>query len=237
MKFASLLAAAVLAASTPVLAADLGPAPAEPVAPIYLPFSWTGFYVGAQAGYSWFDGKQTFPPFDPSTFYSNLRPNTFTLGGQAGYRYQFNGGVVVGVEGDIYSYFDQNVKEPIAGAAPNGAELTVKFGGSAKAQLGYAFDRFLPYVTGGVAFIDYSGGSAVIVGGPIFPGTAYSETKVGWTVGAGLAYAFTDHWVGNVEYRYSDYGSSNFATPFAFAGTTKLKLTENAIKLGISYKF
>jgi outer membrane immunogenic protein len=94
-----------------------------------------------------------------------------------------------------------------------------------------------PYVTGGVAFVDYEGGSSIFFSEPIFPSTAYSETKAGWTVGAGLAFAMTHHLIANIDYRYADFGSSAFATPGAFLGQTKLDLKENAIKIGPSYKF
>lgn len=96
---------------------------------------------------------------------------------------------------------------------------------------------FLPYVTGGVAFLDYKGGGEPILGGPILPGADFSKTKVGWTLGAGVAAAFNDHLIGNIECRYTDYGSTDFATPNAFVGTTRVKLNENAIKVGVSYKF
>ena len=52
LKYLLATAAAVLF-TAPALAADL--APAEPEVPVVLPFSWTGFYVGAHAGYSWGD--------------------------------------------------------------------------------------------------------------------------------------------------------------------------------------
>lgn len=209
----------------------------EPAAAVDLPFSWTGFYAGAEAGYSWFDARQTFPGVSESIFHGDPSLDTFTLGGQVGYRYQFGGGFVVGIEGDLYSYFGKNTKAPLIGAAPNGVELKVNYGGSLRGQLGYAFDRFLPYVTGGVAFVDYEGGSSIFFGGPIFPSAAYSETKAGWTVGAGLAYAMTDHLIANIDYRYADFGSSTFATPGAFLGQTKLDLKENTVKIGLSYKF
>jgi opacity protein-like surface antigen len=59
----------------------------------------------------------------------------------------------------------------------------------------------MPYVDGGVAF-----------GGFRFAQTAglnqsWSDmVHIGWTVGAGVEYAFTDHLIGGVEYNY--YGFS-----------------------------
>ena len=49
-------AAGVALSGTPALAADLAPAPVEPVAPVVLPFDWTGVYVGANAGYGFGGG-------------------------------------------------------------------------------------------------------------------------------------------------------------------------------------
>ncbi len=92
-------------------------------------------------------------------------------------------------------------------------------------------------MTGGVAFINYNGGGIQTFPGPIVPGADYSGTKAGWTVGAGLAYAFTDHFVANVDYRYTDLGSTTFDTPAAGNGGTEVKLKENAVKIGFSYKF
>ncbi|WJI78809.1 MULTISPECIES: outer membrane beta-barrel protein [unclassified Mesorhizobium] len=230
MKQVAVAAAIFLAATGSAWSADI----LEPAAPVSS-FNWSGLYVGAQGGYSWVDSSITFPGF-PGGFEGNPSPNAFSLGGQAGYRYQFDGGVVVGVEGDIYSYFNKEDAAQL-NSGPNGESITVNYGGSLRGQVGYAFDRFLPYVTGGLAFIDYSGGGIGFFPGPIVAGTDFSETKAGWTVGAGLAYAITDHFVANVDYRYSDYGSTTFATPFAGVGTTKVDLKENAVKFALSYKF
>ena len=46
-----LLAGVLLAVATPAFAADLAPAPVDPVAPVIVPFSWNGFYIGASIGY------------------------------------------------------------------------------------------------------------------------------------------------------------------------------------------
>ena len=62
-----------------------------------------------------------------------------------------------------------------------------------------------------------------------------SKTLAGWTVGAGVEYAFTDSWSGRLEYRYTDFQSASFTTPAL--GTFKNRLNENQVLLGISYKF
>ena len=108
----------------PALAADLAvKAPAYKAPPPVAVFSWTGFYVGANAGYSWGDWKPSsnFPVFDGATtffppnsiFVTNWDCNSFgsfcatqanvrgALGGaQAGYNWQFDKWLL-GVEGDM----------------------------------------------------------------------------------------------------------------------------------------
>jgi len=231
MRIALAIGMSLLGMSTAYAADMLEPAAAPS-------FSWSGIYVGVQGGFSWVDTSITFP--GANGVESTPSPSAFTLGGQAGYRYQFDNSVVLGVEGDLYSYFN---KEDAARLNINssGESLTVNYGGSLRGQVGYAFDRFLPYVTGGVAFIDYAGvGIRPFPGGPAYPGTGYSGTQAGWTVGAGLAYAFTDHFVANVDYRYTDFGSTTFDTPGVggpIVHSTEVDMKENAVKIGFSYKF
>ena len=228
MRIALVIGISLLAMSTAHAADMLEPA-ASPS------FSWSGVYVGVQGGFSWVDTSITFPGF-PGGFEGSPSPNAFTLGGQAGYRYQFDNNVVLGIEGDLYSYFNKEAAARL-NTGPNGESVTLNYGGSLRGQVGYAYDRFLPYVTGGVAFFNYNGGGIQTFPGPIVPGADYSGTKAGWTVGAGLAYAFTDHFVANVDYRYTDLGSTTFDTPAAGNGSTEVKLKENAVKIGFSYKF
>lgn len=226
----ALIASTLALSATPTFAAD---AVADlPVSPAY---NWTGGYIGVQGGYSWFDAVQAYPGL-PDSAQGEMSPDTFTLGAQAGYRYEFSNDVVAGIEADVFSYFDKGSTSAIPGSSA-GTDLTVRYGGSLRGQLGYAVDRFLPYVTGGVAFIDYKGATALVPGGTIIAGSEYNETKAGWTVGAGLAYAISDNLVANVDYRYSDFGSSTFNTPPVAAGQTSVDIKDSAIKLGLSYKF
>ncbi|WP_371346909.1 outer membrane protein [Ancylobacter sp. IITR112] len=119
--------------AVPAAAADLSyPAPASAA---YVPapvFTWTGFYLGANAGYGW--GTADASP-DVDGFLGGL---------QAGYNWQSGGPLVLGVEADI-QYAD------VASSA-----FTLDYFGTVRARIGYAFDQVLVYGTGGFA---YGGGS------------------------------------------------------------------------------
>ena len=103
---AALTAAGAMAAQ----AADL-PTRKEAPAPVFVPppFTWTGFYVGLNAGAVWSMGNRTTSLYYPATgswlatyYPGNLgNSNTgFIGGGQAGYNWQ-TGAFVLGVETDF----------------------------------------------------------------------------------------------------------------------------------------
>lgn len=136
----SILAGLGLAAliSAPAAAADLSyPAP-QPVAYAQpMPFSWNGFYLGANAGYGW--GTADWSP-DIDGFVGGI---------QAGYNWQGASPLVLGLEADLqYS----NVKSSV---------FTLDYFGTLRARAGFAFDQFLVYGTGGFAY----GGGEYEVGG------------------------------------------------------------------------
>ena len=64
-------------------------------------------------------------------------------------------------------------------------------------------DRTLILATGGVAFTPMS--AEADLGGGLSLDADQSFT--GWTTGAGVEHAFTDNWVGRLEYRYYDFSS------------------------------
>ena len=70
---------------------------------------------------------------------------------------------------------------------------------TARGRVGYAFDRWLPYLTGGGAFGRVNIGNA--------SGTV-DETKTGWTAGVGLEYAFLGNWTAKIEYLHVDLGTA-----------------------------
>ncbi|WP_134495639.1 outer membrane protein [Microvirga pakistanensis] len=149
MKKILLSSVALLGLTAGAVAADLPSrrAPAPIVAAVPL-FTWTGFYVGVNAGYGWnTDDEVTIGGIT----YDLDDEGGFVGGAQAGYNYQF-GSFVVGVEGDIqYADFgnDDDVFE------------SSDWFGTVRARAGVAFDRALVYATGGFAFADEANGWTV----------------------------------------------------------------------------
>ncbi|MEW9805382.1 outer membrane protein [Mesorhizobium sp. ZMM04-5] len=230
MKSTKLLAAAILlAASSSAFGAD---AVVDEVVVVDTSYNWSGIYVGAQIGYAWGDSDVDFSTI-PVT--SNPEPDGVLGGVYLGYNAQLANGVVLGVEGD-FAFADLHDGDGLASPVPlpgQSIEVDVNWTAALRARLGYAAGRFLPYVAGGVAFadVDHEGFSS-----PNASAGTGSDTFVGWTIGVGAEYAFTDRLIGRAEYRYSDYGSEDYAGTVNFP-THSVDLKTNDIRLGISYKF
>jgi len=227
MKLRLVLAAALFAVATPTFAADLAPAPMEPIAPVVVPFNWSGFYVGAEIGYAW---SKADSDFDLAGVPDNSPDADGVVGGvYVGYNAQFNQ-VVVGLEADIEATSKSGDDTNLAGLT-SFTDVDENWQGSVRARLGYAIDNFMPYITGGVAWADWDV-TAGPAGGPLFD---FSDTMVGWTIGAGLEYGFTPNLIGRVEYRYTDFGSIDGDLPGAVRDS--VDVTDNAVRVGIAYKF
>jgi outer membrane immunogenic protein len=238
-------AAAVLL-STPTLAADLAPAPVEP-APVYMPFTWTGFYVGVHAGYAWGDvGDDLDDRFDDRVVdhkASDFDIDGFIGGAHAGYNVQFDS-FVIGLEGDIdFAGIDGDRDFSAFGGDTTGnLSLDSNWQASIRARAGFAFDRTLIYATGGVAFADadleFNGSDGV--GDFDF---SDGQTFTGWTIGLGAEYAFTDNVIARLEARYTDFGSPDFDLDgfedrFVVDGSDlNVDWTQFSVLAGISYKF
>jgi outer membrane immunogenic protein len=262
MKAIVLSTAAALAsfvAISSASAADLGPAPVEPVAPVI--FTWTGPYLGAHIGWGWanehddqsdhLNGSGTSgevpPPCDcapPAKIADSFSMDGVIGGVHAGYNWQFEegtgGGWVVGVEGDLDAA-DINGSHDFNGFLNDGTfvsgQLKMKsdWQGSLRLRGGYGWDRFLLYATGGIAFaeaklsIDSDSSSDISFSG------STSSTLTGWLLGGGVEYAFTDNWIGRAEVYYADFGKDTFHTDHI--GDVKAGFHETVATVGISYKF
>jgi outer membrane immunogenic protein len=157
-------------------------------------------------------------------------------GGQIGCQWQ-DGRFVYGFEGDIGGAdLGRNFTFPASFIPPPGnpfaAGDSVAFRShwqaSIRGRVGYTFDRWLLYATGGVAFANLNM-TVNLVPTAGLPGVIFSQgtTAIGGTVGAGFDYACTDYLSFGIEYRYSKYGRENFfgAAPFPVIGPLGLPAT------------
>ncbi|HEY1153062.1 MAG TPA: outer membrane protein [Pseudolabrys sp.] len=210
----SLIAAASFVVSN-ALAADLPrpvyKAPAYVADPI---FSWTGFYIGANAGYGFGKSDWDFPAG------TSTSPKGFVGGAQLGYNYQI-GSFVFGLEGD-YDYSAMK-----GDTACGGTTCTTKntWLATGRGRIGYAFDRFLPYFTGGVAFGNVKAET---------PFAGSSSNRTGYALGGGLEYALLGAWSVRAEYLYVDLGSFNAAVAPL---TNNVSFKANVVRAGINYRF
>jgi outer membrane immunogenic protein len=210
---ASVLAMGVVSAS----AADL-PARMPAKAPAYvapMTYNWTGFYLGLNGGYG----------FGRSEYNGTLPSGSFDAGGglfgaTVGYNWQ-TGPLVFGLEGDIDW---SGIKGSSTCGGVFGCDVRNDFLATIRGRLGYAFDRWMPYVTGGAAI----GNVKSSVAG--FGET--DDTNVGWTVGGGIEASIAGPWTAKVEYLYVDLGDTDTAVP----GTTA-NFTSNIVRAGINYRF
>ena len=263
----------ILAAlSTSALAADL---PSRRAPPVFVPppvaaFSWTGYYIGVNAGYA-FDTDHTFntvgnTPVQAANIAAGVRPafardrsSCFTGGGEIGYNYEFsnsayfggNGGVVVGIEADA-AYDGPGSSSNFVGTTGvfSSFQSRTEFVGTVRGRLGYAFDNFLVYGTGGFAYggvrdnINFPGVGAA---GPFFGNR--STIRTGYSYGGGLAYAIPTTSFLNffhssavtlkAEFIRYDLGSSSVQVTNAtgLSYTSNIKTTGNLVRAGIDYKF
>ena len=246
----STVAIATVAGSA--FAADL---PSRRAPPVYAPpppipvFTWTGFYVGGQVGYEF--GRST--ALASSPVIGGLAANSGSKngvigGGHVGYLFStqslpvlgsffggasgFGTGGVFGIEGDVDGTSART--SYLLGGIGNSARENIQ--GSVRGRLGVAFDRVLVYATGGAAFGDLRNTYVNTLTGGF---DNYSHTRVGYTVGGGVEYAFTNNFSLRAEYRYTDFGSftDNLANSTGGGVNVRHRETDNRVQAGFSYKF
>jgi len=213
------LALGVASASAADIARRRAPPPPAPVVtPVY---NWTGFYVGINGGGGF--GRSSL---------SNTRGTTAfnvdggLVGGTLGYNYQINR-LVLGLEGDIdWADINGNTSNGIC----TGITCSTKndWLATVRGRVGYAFDRFMPYVTGGAAFGDVKTSMTGFSG--------QTNTQTGWTAGGGLEFAINGPWTAKVEYLYVDLGGDT--CPAANCGlSTNTNFHTNIVRAGLNYRF
>jgi outer membrane immunogenic protein len=231
-------AALTVAGAFAAQAADL-PTRKEAPAPVYVPppFTWTGFYVGLNAGGIWSQGSLSTQVIAPGFFGPILTTNFpaghfggsqtgFIGGGQAGYNWQ-TGSFVLGVETDFdwtslsknSSFIGPTFVDPFGfndRFTENGSRK-LDWLGTTRARVGFVAtpdNRLMIYGTGGVAYGGASNHLNIFDANNdwFFNGNGNNNTRVGWTVGGGVEYAITNNITIKGEYLYYDLGSTHNVT-------------------------
>ena len=239
-KIVRVVGVAMLLGSAPLsaLAADM-PMKAPPAAPA--PYSWTGFYIGLNAGGGWsvHDGPNSVTNNIGASVLNipNVSPQGFFGGVQAGYNWQFQQ-IVLGVEGDVQAANLQDDNNVIVTGNNFVLSRNLNYFDTARGRVGWTFDQLLVYGTGGWA-------SAHFKRSNVLNGVDNIETPAtqnGYAVGGGIELAFLRHWSVKLEYLYLGFGNY---TPFGAVvppnGITVTGSPQNnsvqTVRFGINYKF
>ena len=252
-----------LATYSCAIAADL---PANPPVKAPVPYlalyDWNGWYAGVHVGaIRGLSNWSAIPPgagapglsgsFDlPFNFDFIGGTGNYVAGLQGGYNHVFPSRAMLGFESDI-SFPNSDVQVPfsVRGSQTVTSPLTgqVTYGeavihyGSARARAGYAFDHFLLYGTGGLAWsydqVTRTQVDGVSVGGAATPGTVDTRLlwRLGWAAGAGIEIPLAANWTAKAEYLATGFGHKGMR----FTGASEAfnsDLTMQSIRLGLNYR-
>ena len=213
-----------LAAGPPAMAADV----ALPAVPAQ--FSWTGLYVGGHAGYS--HGNSRFTIFDPVGMPDGNRFGGLFGGVQAGYNHVLSSRILLGIETDItfpnYLGVDDRAWSRMR---PDGSEVwhKIDYIATVRGRVGYVFDRWLVYATGGFAW------SQARVEQELGDDRARDlRMLTGWTAGAGAEFAIGAGWSTRLEYLYTSLSGANAFLPSGLRAASAIDV--QAVRVGLSRK-
>jgi outer membrane immunogenic protein len=259
---ATFLSSAALAADMPVKA----PPPAVPVC------NWCGFYIGVNGGGAWGTtgpslsaNNSTIPFFATVNIPGVDIAGTATMknsgglaGGQVGYLWQVNK-AIIGVEAGI-DWMNLRASRSIfnlyTAAFPNGgftinqsekSDWLATFLG----RIGFDMGSWQPYATGGfaVANLKYGFNYTDTVFAPTCACAAsFSQTKLGYAIGAGAEWKFAPQWSVRGEYLYIAFDPINATSvltgqpPNSAVGSAaffvhNVTFSENIARVAVSYSF
>lgn len=165
--------------------------------------NWNGVYFGGHLGYG--TGRA-----------NSANISGFTIGGQVGVNFHV-GPVVLGGELDTtFSGIDYRGFTD---------KFSQKWLSSGRARVGYALDRFMPYVTAGVA---HTSGELKTATGK------HEQGHFGYVIGLGSEAMLTERVSARVEFLHYRFGAQTYTMP---AVTRSTGIVTNTIRFGLNYRF
>ena len=194
----------------------------------YSPFSWTGFYLGAHAGWEFTDIDHTYDINTAAQHKFHYDADGFAGGVHGGKNFQ-TGSIVLGVEGDWSWSNAKGTGLCVAACAGTGSNPTfhVNSTGSLRGRAGLAVDRTLWYLTAGVAAADVKITDVLQAG-------RVGGIHVGLVAGGGVEWAVTRDISFRTEYLFADYERKNYplvTTP------DRIGFDTSTVRAGITWHF
>jgi high affinity Mn2+ porin len=225
----TLIALAARADADDVSAAS--PVQAPPALASY--YDWNGFYVGGHAADSLGRGTSTLSNPNPTSVRDSF--GSLYGGVQAGYNYVFPSRLLLGAEADITFPNFQTYADGLifTEGTVQGTTVTdrIDYIATLRGRVGYGFDHWLIYGTGGFAWSQARFGES--------PGVASDEDKIlltrtGWALGLGAEVAIAPDWTARIEYLYDRFGTVAGVFP---SGTGYRSVFDiNTLRFGLNYK-
>jgi opacity protein-like surface antigen len=187
-------------------------------------YDWTGVYFGANLGYA----SATIN--DTTTSGGIIEPNDdgFVGGGQLGANFQYRH-TVFGVEVDADATSQKTSSSALTASMPSFA--------TARARIGYAYDRIHYYLTGGAGYVQFSssGTTTSSTGAPV--STTGSSRRTAWIAGAGSESAVTPNVILRFEFLYLQLLDNTQNSASAVQVTSSERVYNLIGRVGLSYKF
>lgn len=196
----------------------------------------SGFYAGGHVGYLFGSATATFADPIPGAAAGGTTPYGAFFGGvQAGYEHYFPSRLMLGLELDMSFASAEDLSQVLSYRATGTATANqqLEYLASLRGRVGYAMDRWTPFVTGGIAWasvrnerIDLTTGNDAAT-----PGTVRS----GYVLGAGVDYRLDPQWSARAEYLYTSLPLTGFtfAAPARYDSAYDL----HRVRLGLNYRF
>jgi high affinity Mn2+ porin len=219
------------------------------------PSDWTGFYLGSHFGYAtgtsnWVatQGGPAAPTLNGSIDIFNpydafKGTGSYFAGMQAGYNLMFPSRIMVGIEADFSSPNTIAGSQTISSALSGQASYrdTVLQLGTARGRVGYVFDHWLVYGTGGVAWTYDKLERTQLAGMPVASNAIARTTEAallwrwGWAAGAGVEVPIARNWSAKLEYLATEFGNRQKSFPAAGQAFSS-DLSMQSLRLGVNYQ-
>jgi outer membrane immunogenic protein len=208
-------------------------------------YNWTGCYIGASAGGTW--GHAAIDNNLSASTNVRTDPSGFIGGGQIGCDYRNPSNWLFGLQGEFNwtgAQHSQTIFPPFPYVSET-LDVRVDWYASATARLGYVSGPWLFYGKGGAAWVKDQLRNFAQLASSSFDFSA-NTTRSGWTIGAGLEYAFAPNWSASLEYGYYSFGTKsvtlsglaeNGGPPVPGSNSVTLNQNFSVVKVGLNYRF